>query len=104
MFLGQAIRQIGGMLELYTVQEAYLNNADWFAEQSTAKCKAFVTACHQLLVLLPTMSKRGDAGEMQWSIEAIEKQLAAAKSRLSTRLDDSARSRTRFADFRDYRQ
>ena len=90
------------MLELYAVQEAYLANADYFAEQSTAKCKAFLTACKQLLVLLPSAAKSGGGNEQQWNIEAIEKQLATAQSWLSTRFGDV--DRTRFASFRDFRE
>ena len=90
------------MLDIVTVQEAYLENADYFAEQSVAKCKAFLTACNRLLVMLPAAtSKSGD--EMQWSIEAIEKQLTAARNWLSSRVGAAAGSRTNFADLEDFR-
>jgi len=93
------------MLSLIEAQEAYLNNADYFAEQSVEKCKAFLTACNQLLVLLPAQASTGTAGHSTtWSIEAIAQRLASAQSWLSTRLDSAARSRTRFATFEDFRE
>jgi len=90
------------MTDLSTAQQAFLDNADYFAEQSVAKCKAFLTACNQLLVLLPASA--GDGGHnAAFSIESIAVQLRDAKNWLSTRLDEAARSRTRYTSFEDFR-
>jgi hypothetical protein len=83
------------------VQAEFLANADYFAEESVPKCKAFVTAGLRLLVLLPTVSKMGNAGETQWSVEAVEKQLADAKRWLAAR---TSRGATRFSSFEDFRR
>jgi hypothetical protein len=90
-------------MDLATCQAAYLANADYIAEQSTAKAGAFLTACNQLLVLLPTSIAHGGAGSLQWSVESIAARLDAAERWLSSRLAAGSAGCVRYSSFEEFR-
>jgi len=64
------------------IQEAYLNNADWFATSSVAKAKSFATACAQMLALAKRTSKRGQGSgaEHEFDYQFIKQELDSVRS------------------------
>lgn len=66
-----------------TAKAAYLDNADFDVSEDVAKCRLFITACRQLLVLLPSRSAGFQASETEFSTELLEKQLASAREWLA---------------------
>lgn len=82
------------------VQAAYLDNADFRAEASTAKAQAFITACTRLLAF-PQASGRNSAS-VQYNLAQIEKQLNDARRWLAQQGSSAATvSHPNFEGFRD---
>lgn len=89
---------------LADAQAAYLDNADYLTTGSAAKAAAFVTAANQLLVLLPSVTKHGGAGELQWSLEGVQAALLRAEQWLRSNVAGSgAAGCVRYASFENFR-
>jgi len=74
-----------------TAVDAYLDNADYEAAGSVAKAQAFVTACVQLAMLLPSSassqgsSQSFDIGELRANKERAQAYIAANAAGARTR-------------------
>lgn len=85
------------------IEAAYLDNAGYDEEGSTAKAKAFVVACRLLMLVWPKRADHGDT-RLETSIEQIQAELTAAQRWLATHPTDGAAARVKHVDFRNYRQ
>ncbi len=90
---------------LAEAQASYLDNADYVAENSVAKARSFLTACNQLLVLLPSAISHGGAGGLQWSLESIANLRATAEKWLAVHdtTYGGARGGVRYSSFEELR-
>lgn len=70
--------------ELETVQQAYLDNADYEEVASVTKAKVFVSACRKLLLLLPQMTRQASRFELQIDTKVIPEALKHAKDWISS--------------------
>lgn len=72
---------------LAEARAAYLDNADYETALDAAKARRFLTACRQLLILLPSASAQGQAGSAEFDILRIREEMDDARRWL---LDQSA--------------
>lgn len=82
--------------------DAYLDNASYAEDGSTAKAQVFITACRMLLVRLP---KKTESGRTQSTVEMdlgqIRKEMDAAKRWLSSRRSGGQVTHLSLENFRD---
>jgi cobalamin-dependent methionine synthase I len=69
--------------DLATIRQAYVTYADYEAEGSQASCKAFVTACRRLIVMLPSESEAVGVSRVQFQIAEVRRQLELAQTWLA---------------------
>lgn len=64
---------------------AYFDNASYAEDESVAKCKAFITACRFLLLMMPKRASHGGRTGEEWEIDpgVIQAEKLAAESWLS---------------------
>jgi len=90
------------------VQAAYDDNASYEEDASTAKCRAFVTACRFLLRRIPKRAVHGGRGggeEIETDPTQIAAELAKAQRWLAAHAGPSAGGAGAiYGDFRDMRQ
>lgn len=64
---------------------AYYDNADYQAESSPTKCRAFIAACVRLVQLTPQASEHGTANERaSFDVRLLSEQQGTAQRWLST--------------------
>lgn len=83
----------------------YYDNADYLAENSITKAKAFVTACTRILALVPSSTSKGSGTVSHGvNLQLIQSQLNEARKWLLAR-DPTLRAGpdVTFPDFQDYR-
>lgn len=82
----------------------YRDNAGYDEDGSILKCKAFVTACRHLLILIPKrVSHANRSEEIEIAPEMILEQMKAAKVWLTSAAAGMLGGQTTFADFSDFR-
>lgn len=84
---------ITGSSTLEEIRTEYLANASYAEDASTAKAKAFVTACTALLLALAERQVHGGRGggqEIQFNLELIAKEKSAAQTWLAGADESSA--------------
>ena len=64
---------------LATVRQNYVTYADYEETGNAASCRSFITACRQLIVLLPSASTGAQQTSVEFEIAEIRQQLAAAQ-------------------------
>jgi len=83
--------------------EAYLDNADFEEDASLSKAKAFVTACVQLAVLLPSSASFG-ASAQSFDVASIKAAQTRALDWIQAYEASTTSPAVRFFSFRsDYR-
>lgn len=93
-------------VEVEAAKQAYYDNADYVAEGSVAKAKAFMSACARLLILLPASAAQGGES-ISISVNLLPAQQDAARKWLA--INDPASTQTtpgyvRYADTRNFRR
>jgi len=90
---------------LTEIQAAYMDNASYAEDASTAKARAFVTACRLLLLKLPKRSVSGGRGGTEIEIDprVIQQELTAANQWLAHSRTSQTGGGITYADFDDYR-
>ena len=82
---------------------AYIDNADYEEDESVSKAKAFITACRQLLVLLPQKSAL-DGTNIEHDLKNIADEMQNARNWLAANdTSTSGRTRPRFFDLSGFR-
>lgn len=76
---------------------AYMDNASYDEDGSVAKARTFITACRLLLVKRPQRYRGLDGTEIELDLELIERQLAEARTWLSTHPDVATSSVKHFS-------
>jgi len=83
---------------------AYLDSASYEEDMSVPKCRAFITACRCLLLLVPKRTSHANrAEEVEIDPEAIIEQMKAAKLWLTVNSAALSAARAAYADFTGFR-
>lgn len=64
---------------LTAIKNAYIDNASYAEDASTAKAKAFITACRILLLKLPKRAAHGRGNEVELDPRLIHDEMKAAQ-------------------------
>ena len=86
---------------LATARAAYLDNASYDADSSATKCRLFIVACRQLLVLLPSSATGPQGTVAEFSMESVRVELSLAQAWLSAN-DESNDPRVIYPDFGEF--
>lgn len=74
---------------LIEVRQAYVTYADYEETGSQADCRAFITACRRLLVMLPSASTGTQQTSQEFDVALVQKQLDAARVWLASHPSDT---------------
>lgn len=71
---------------LADVRAAFIDNATYAADDSPAKCREFIAACHALLITVPNRSSRGgtEGDVIEFDMALVERRLKEAEAWLQT--------------------
>ena len=75
-----------------TARQAYYDNASYFADDDSAKAKLFVTACIQLIGILPKRSTHTNAQDIEFDVLSLQRERQAAMAWLNSRSDATGKS------------
>ena len=87
---------------LDTIRQNYVTYADYEEVGSPSRCKSFITACRQLLVMLPTVSSGVQGTNTEFEIESIRLTMGDAQNWLAANpsaSDDQSRPAALHHDF-----
>lgn len=74
---------------LATIRQSYVTYADYEAEGNQASCKAFITACRRLLVMLPSESEAVGMSRVKFELAEVRRQLEQAQAWLAAHPSDA---------------
>jgi len=72
---------------LTQIENAYLDNASYAEDRSTAKAKIFITACRMLIFKLPSAQAKG-ANSLAYNRNLLQSELDRAQAWLAAKDDD----------------
>ncbi len=83
---------------------AYLDNASYEEQASAPMCRAFITACRCLLLLLPKRTSHANrAEEVETDPAVITEEMKAAKMWLTINSAALSAARAAYCDFTNFR-
>lgn len=87
---------------LAAARAQFLDNCEYDAHNSASECRAFITACRALVLLIPARVGQGGGKEIEVEIGEIRQQQQAAQAWLASH-PDAASSGVVYPDFHRFR-